>query len=162
MIYGRLQSGLEIIIKNLDYDLQGYKGRHVEMLLSVMRSPYLELQRGIHSHLFKPFEFYSVELIDELLKQKGVTSRGDKEGIILSGEFIDSYIVPEKWISFKTSYSLKFLMEKPPALKTEDGIFLLNPFHLNKKVPIEQFPQLITIGTGSFTLVAWHPLPDVN
>lgn len=157
-LVGQLQSGLEIIINNFYYDLQRYKGHHVEMLLSVLRSPYLELERGIHNQLFSPEEYYSVELIDELLEEKGLNSIISRECIILTGEYIDSYIVPQKWIPLITSKWLKSLLREPSALKTGDGIFLLNPFHLRKKVPIEEFPQQVTIATGSIELVAWLPL----
>jgi hypothetical protein len=159
VIDGCLQSGLEITIKNLDYDLRGYKGQHVEMLLSVMRSPYLELQRGIHNSLFAPEEFYSIELIEELREKK--KSLNNREVIILSGEYLDSYNVPEKWLHFKTSNSIKFLMEKVSALKTRDGIFLLNPFHSMKSIPVEEFPHPVIIASGSFNLVAWLPLPVI-
>ena len=162
LIEGRLQSGLNIIITDRFYDLQGLKDQYVEMLLSVMRSPYLELQRGIHNQLFASEEYYSVELIDELLEEKGFSSTDDRECIILTGEYIDSYIVPEEWKPLKTSNWLKSLITDPPALRTRDGIFLLNHFHLVKKVPIEEFPQFVTIATGSIGLVAWYPLPATN
>jgi len=158
LIEGCLQSGLNLIIKDLFYDLKGTKGEYVEMLLSVMRSPYLELQRGIHSQLFDSEEYYSVELIDELLEEKGFSSTDDRECIILTGEYIDSYIVPKEWIPLKTSNWLKSLITNPSALRTGDGLFLLNPFHLIKKAPIEKFPQRVTIATGSIKLVAWYPL----
>ena len=95
-IVGKLQSGIEVIIKDVYYDLQNCIGHHVDMLLSFMRSPYLELQRGIHNQLFLSEEFYSVELIDELLSKNGVTSDGNERTIILIGEYIDSYTIPEK------------------------------------------------------------------
>jgi hypothetical protein len=161
-LVGRLQSGLEIIIKDFYYNLQRYKGYHVEMLLSVMRSPYLELERGIHHQLFLPEEFYSIELIDELLKEKGFISRDSRKRIILTGEYIEPYTVPQKWIPLITSKWHKSLLREPCALKTGDGIFLLNPFHLRKKVPIEEFPQLVTIATGSIELVAWQPLSTLD
>ena len=157
-LVGQLQSGLEIIINNFYYDLQKYKSHHVEMLLSVLRSPYLELERGIHNQLFSPEEYYSVELIDELLEKKGFNSISSRESIILTGEYIEPYIVPKKWIPIVKSKWLKSLLREPSALKTRDGIFLLDPFHLRKKVPIEEFPQQVTIATGSIELVAWLPL----
>jgi len=162
LIDGRLHSGLGIIIKDLFCDLRGQKGQHVEMLLSVMRSPYLELQRGIHNQLFAPFEFYSVELIDELLEEKGFSSTDDRECIILTGEYIDSYIVPKKWAPLIRPDLLKILPKELSALKTSDGIFLLNPIHLRRKVPIEEFPQHITIASGVIKLMAWHRLLAMN
>jgi len=50
------------------------------------------------------------------------------------------------------------LLKKPPALRTENGVFLLDRIHLEKKVPVEEFPREISIGTGSISLAAWHPL----
>ena len=159
-LVGRLQSGLEIIIKDIYYDLHRYVGHHVEMLLSVLRSPYLELERGIHNKLFAAEEYYSVELIDELLKKKGFNpySRDKRKRVILTGEYIDSYTIPEKWVPLIKPKSFKLLLKKASALKTGDGIFLLNPFHLRKKIPIEEFPRDVTIASGSISLAAWHPL----
>jgi hypothetical protein len=157
-IEGKLQSGLIITIHNEDFDLLRYKNCHVEMLLCVLRSPYLELERGIHNQLFSPEEYYSVELIDELIKQKGFRPRPNIRRIIITGEYIDSYLIPEKWIPLIKSRYYKSLIEEPSAIKTKDGIFLLNPFHLIKKVPIEQFPRDVTIAFGRADLVAWHPI----
>lgn len=161
-LVGSLQSGLEIIIKYSYNDLQRYKGEHVEMLLCVLRSPYLELERGIHNQLFAAEEHYSVELIDELLKIKGFSlySRDSRKRIILTGEYIDSYIIPKEWIPLITSKWFKSILKEPSAIRTDDGIFLLNPFHLRKRVPIEEFPREVTIATGSISLAAWYPLPE--
>ena len=159
MINGRLQSGLEIIIKNVYYDFQDQEGQQVEMLLSVMRSPYLELQRGLHNKLFGREDFYSVELIDELLGKKGLSSKDDNECIMLNGEYINSYIVPEKWTPFMWSGFFKILPKKLSALKTSDGIFLLNPIHLRRASSTEVFPRIVTIATGYIRLIAWYPLP---
>ncbi|MFW9896811.1 MAG: hypothetical protein ACFFD7_13480 [Candidatus Thorarchaeota archaeon] len=160
-ILGELQSGLEIYIEDHYYDLEECIGRHVEMLLSVLRSPYLELERGINNdQLFAPWKYYSIEVIEEMKKKMGSRSVNSKKNLILSGEFIDSYVIPEGWIPCITSdlYKGLFLRKKPSALRTEDGLFLLRSVHLEKKVPIEQFPQQVTIGTGCIDLVAWYPL----
>jgi len=157
---GRLQSGLEIIITSFYDDLQRFIGKSVEMLLSVLRSPYLELERGIHSSYFATEDYYSVELIDELIKQKKINpiSKDRRKRIILTGEYIDSYTIPEKWDNLIRPKVFKCLLKGSSALKTNDGIYLLNPFHTRKKIPIEKFPREVTIATGSITLVAWHPL----
>jgi hypothetical protein len=157
-ITGRLSSGLEIIITEFYYDFRKYIGRHVEMLLCVLRSPYLELEKGIYNQQFLSEEYYSVELIDELLEKKGFNSRDIKRDIILTGEYIDSYIIPKKWTSLIEQKYFKILLKDPSAIKTSDGIFLLSPFHLRKSVPIEEFPREVTIATGSIDLVAWYPL----
>lgn len=157
-ILGELPSGLEVYIEDRYYDLEGGIGRYVEMLLCVYRSPYLELERGIdNNQLFAPFEYYSIEIIEELKKKMGSSSVSKKK-LILTGEYIDPYIIPEEWVPYITSSFFKGLLKKPTALRTEDGIFLLKPMHLEKKIPIEQFPQEISIGTGSISLAAWHPL----
>jgi hypothetical protein len=51
-IVGELQSGMKVIIKDIYYDLGNYISHYVEMLLSFMRSPYLEQKRGIHNPFF--------------------------------------------------------------------------------------------------------------
>lgn len=155
-VVGNLQSGMEVIIDDYYFDLREWIGQSVEMLLSFLRSPYCELQRGIQNHIFLPFKYYSVELIDELLENKGVVSTGDKGVIVLTGEFIDSCIIPEKWVPLTQRKLFQLLYKKPAALKTEDGTFLLYPFHLQKQVPIEKFPREVTMA-GSLNLEAWIP-----
>ena len=51
-IVGQLRSGKKVIIEDVYYNLQKYIGRHVGMLISFKRSPYLELKKGIHNKLF--------------------------------------------------------------------------------------------------------------
>jgi hypothetical protein len=157
-ITGRLQSGLEIKINDLFYDLQRYIGHHVEMLLCVLRSPYAEYKIGMNNKYFLSEEYYSVELIDDLKKEKGFESSDNKKCVALTGEYIDSYIIPEKWIPLIESRWFKFILNKPSAIKIDDGLFLLYPFHLRKRVPIENFPKIITLITGCIDLAAWHPL----
>lgn len=155
-IAGRLQSGIEVILEDIYYDLRDYVGHYVEMLLSFMRSPYLELQRGIRNQLFLSEEFYSVELIDEFLSKKGVTSNRNERTIVLIGEYIDSYTIPEKWIPLIQRKSFQVLFRDLSALKTEDGTYLLNPIHLQKRVPIDHFPKEVTMA-GGLRLEAWFP-----
>ena len=155
-VVGSLQSGMDVIIKDIYYDLRECVGRYVDMLISFMRSPYCELQRGIQNQIFLPSKYYSVELIDELLSQKGVVSTGNERVIVLAGELIDSYIIPEKWAPLPQRGSFKALFREPSALKTEDGTFLLSPIHLRRRVPIEKIPQEVTIA-GSLRLEAWTP-----
>ena len=160
-ILGELQSGLEIYIEDNHYDLEGCIGRHVEMLLSVYRSPYFELERGLNNEqLFIPWKYYSIEAIEELKKKLGSSSRSSKKSLILTGEYIDAYIIPEEWIPHITTnlYKGLLLLKKPAALRTENGVFLLDMVHLEKKVPIKQFPREVSIGTGCIKLAAWHLL----
>ena len=156
-IVGRLQSGIEVIIKDIYYDLREYIGHHVEMLLSFIRSPYCEQQRGIHNQIFLPERFYSVELIDELLSKEGVISTGNERTVILTGEYIDSYTIPEKWTPLIQRKTFKALFKEPSALKTEDGTYLLYPWHSTKRVSIEEIPQEV-IMAGALRLEAWSPL----
>jgi len=156
VLVGELQSGLEIYINNYDYDLQRYIGHYVEMLLCVLRSPYLE--RGMKPQLFLSGEYYSLELIDELLKGRGQSPRTNERELTLVGEYIDSYVIPEEWVPLIKSRFFEDLLKSPSALKTEDGIFILNPIHLEKRIPFEEFPQEVTIATGCIDLAAWRPL----
>ena len=155
-LFVQLQSGLEIYIIDYHYDLRGYIGSYVEMLLFIQRSPYLE--RGRSPQLFAPDEHYSIELIDELVKEKGFSPGTNEKEHTIVGEFINSYTIPEEWIPrIKSSFFLS-LLKNPSALSTEDGIFLLSPVHLNKRVPIENFPQKVSISTGRINLIAWYSL----
>lgn len=157
-LIGELQSGLKIYINSYHYDLEEYIGRHVEMLLCVVRSPYLELERGISNQLFLPSEYYSIGLIDELKKKQGVSVVNNKKKFILTGEYIDSYLIPEEWIPLIESEFFKSFLKKSSALKTRDGTYLLNPSHLRKRIQAEEFPREISIGTGCIDLAAWYPL----
>ena len=157
-ITGRLRSGLEIKIQNFFYDLQGNIGHHVEMLLCVLRSPYAEYKKGMKDQPFSPEKYYSVELIDELKKGKSFDSKYNRRCVILTGEYIDSYIIPQKWAPLIKSKWFKSILKDPSAIHTDDGVLLLYPFHLRKNVPIERFPKIVTIATGYIDLAAWHPL----
>ena len=155
-IVGRLQGGMEVIIEDIYNDLRECIGRHVDMLMSFIRSPYSELKRGIHNQIFLPEEYYSVELIDELLGKRGVVSTYNKRATTLTGEYIDSYAIPEKWAPLTQRGSFEALFKEPSALKTEDGTFLLYPIHSRRRVPVEQIPQEVTM-VGGLSLEAWTP-----
>ena len=155
-IVGSLQSGMELIIVDHYSDLWEYIGRYVDMLLSFMRSPYCELERGIRSQIFSPENFYSVKLLDELLSKKGVVSTGNEKVVVLTGEYIDSYTVPEKWTPLTQGSAFEVLFKEPSALRTEDGTFLLYPIHSRRAIPIEKVPREVTMA-GSLSLRAWTP-----
>jgi len=155
-IVGSLQSGIEVIIKDIYYDLRESVGCQVDMLLSFLRSPYCELQRGIQNQIFEQSQYYSVELLDELLSQKGAVSTGTERVIVLVGEFIDSYTIPDKWAPLPQRGSFEALFKDPSALRTEDGTFILSPIHLRRRIPIEEIPHEVTIA-GVLSLQAWTP-----
>lgn len=157
-ITGQLQSGLEIKINDLFYDLQRYNGHHVEMLLCVFRNPYAEYKKGMINQPFLPEEYYSIELIDELKEKKGFNSKRIKKHVVLTGEYLDSYVIPEKWIPLMEPKWFKRILKEPSAIKTEHGIFLFYPFHMRKRASIESFPKNVAILTGCIDLAAWHPL----
>ena len=152
-IIGRLESGLEVYIKSYRDNLEEYINRYVKMLLCVTRSPYLE--RGKKNQLFLPYKHYSIELIDELLSELSVSPVTNEKELILTGEFIDSYAIPEEWVPHVTSKFFRDLLTHSSALDTRHGIFLLSPQHLEKRVPIEEFPPQVSIATGLIELVAW-------
>jgi len=158
-IIGQLQSGLEAQIYNIYYDLQEFIGQHVEMLLCVLRSPYLELEKGIINQPFSTDKYYSIELIEELEeKADTISENNERRLMVLTGEFIDSYIIPQEWIPLIKSRWFKGILKNASAIHTNDGIFILYPFHLRRKVPIEKFPETVSIGTGRIDLAAWYPL----
>lgn len=155
-VFGRLQSGVEVIIDDYYYDLSEYIGCYVDMLLSFMRSPYSEQKREIRNEIFLPEKYYSVELVNELIKKSGGESTGGESVVILTGEYIGSYVIPEKWTVLVQRRSFKMLFRKSSALKTDDGIYLLYPFHSQRRVPIEQIPREVTMA-GGLKLEAWTP-----
>lgn len=156
-ITGHLNSGLDIKIHNYFYDLQKYIDHYVEMLLCVLRSPYLEYEKGLSNQPFSSEKFYSLELIGELEEKENLNSKDNGIIITLTGEYIDSFDIPQKWLSHIKSKWSKIIPKEPSAINTEDGIFLLYPFHLKKKIPVEMFPKFITIATGTIDLIAWYP-----
>ena len=159
-ITGKLQSGLELKINDLFYDLQRYIGYYVDMLLCVLRNPYAEYKMGMINQLFLPEEYYSIKLIEELKKEKSLNSKVNKKWTILAGEYIDSYSIPKKWIPLiKSKWFISTLIE-PSAIDTKEGVFLLYPFNLRRRLPIENFPKKVSIATGCIDLVAWHPVPQ--
>ena len=157
-IFGQLQSGLEIWITDYGFDLRKYVGQHVDMLLSVMRNPYLEHRLGIKSN-FLSWAYYSIEIVDEvrddLTKKYGLLPKEKRNELILTGEYIDPYTIPKDWDSLIRKKD-RSLLRNPSALRTEDGIFLLSPFHLRKPAPNTKIPKTIVIGTGLISLVAWR------
>lgn len=106
------------------------------------------MKRGIQNQIFLPEKFYSVELVDELLKKKGGVSTGGESVVVLTGEYIESFAIPEKWAPLNRRRSFKMLFKEPSALKTEDGTFLLYLFHSRRQVPIEQIPNEVIMAGG--------------
>jgi hypothetical protein len=147
---------MEVIIEDNYHDLRDYIGYHVDMLISFMRSPYSELQRGIRSQVFSAESFYSVELIDELLSQRRLISTGSEKVTVLVGKYIESYHIPKKWAPLTQRKSFIVLFKEPSALKTKEGTFLLSPFHLQKQIPSERISQEVTMA-GGLSLEAWLP-----
>lgn len=163
-ITGQLESGLEIKINDLFYDLQGYIGHHVEMLLCVFRNPYAEYKKGMISQPFLTEKYYSIELIDELKVKKGkrFDSLDNKKHVILTGEYIDYYVIPEKWTPLMEPKWFRQILKEPSAIKTGDVIFLFYPFHMRKRTSIESFPKSVTIVAGRIDLAAWHPFLELE
>ena len=159
---GKLESGLEIKITDLFYDLQDYIGHYVEMLLCVFRNPYSEYKLGMINQPFLTEKYYSIDLIDELKKGKSFNSVVNKRHMILTGEYIDSYDIPKNWIPLMEPKWFKQILKEPSAIKTSDGLFLLYPFHTRKKKPIENFPRVVTIVAGRIDLVAWRPFLELD
>lgn len=153
-VFGVLQSGVEVIIDDYYYDLRECIGRRVDMLLSFMRSPYSEQKRGIQNEIFLPEKYYSVEVHDELINRDGGASIGGESVLILTGEYVGSYTIPEKWAPLTQRKPFDMLFKEPSALKTEDGTFLLYPIHSQRRVPVEQIPREVTMA-GGLKLEAW-------
>jgi hypothetical protein len=139
---------VEVIINDYYYDLREYIGYYIDMLLSFMRSPYCELKRGIRNEIFLPSKYYSVEVIDELLSKGGAVSTGNEGVVVLTGEYIDSYIIPEKWAPLPQRGSFEMLFKEPSAIKTEDGTFLLYPIHSQRVLLLT-----LLLGLGSRSLL---------
>ena len=153
-IDGKLPSGLKVVISDYYYDLRECVGRYVDMLLSFTRSPYCEQKRGIQNQCFAPFKYYSVKIVEDLVDDGLVESAYDESVVVLTGEYIDSYTIPEKWASVPKRGPFQTLYNEPSALKTEDGTFLLFPIHSRRQVPVEQIPREVTMA-GGLKLVAW-------
>ena len=59
-IDGKLPSGVEVVITDYYYDLRESIGCYVDMLLSFIRSPYCEQERGIRSDLLSLILAYDI------------------------------------------------------------------------------------------------------
>ncbi|KKN25523.1 hypothetical protein LCGC14_0883900 [marine sediment metagenome] len=81
-------------------------------------------------------------------------SEPDRE-IILKGDFIQSYTIPENWDCLITDKADRAMLINLSALKTEDGIFLLRHVHTRTQSAIDKIPKPMLIGTGLISLVAW-------
>ena len=97
-----------------------------------------------------------MELVDELFGTKEMVTTDNKRATKLTGKYIGSYIIPKKWAPLTQRGSFEALFKEPSALKTEDGTFLLYPFHSRRRVPVEQIPQEVTM-VGGLSLKAWTP-----
>ena len=97
-----------------------------------------------------------MEVVNELVREEIVDSADHEGVVVLTGEYIDSYTIPEKWAPLPQRGSFEMLFKEPSALKTEDGTFLLNPIHLKRSVPIEKIPKKVTMA-GGLDLEAWMP-----
>ncbi|HEC39896.1 MAG TPA: hypothetical protein ENI29_16785 [bacterium] len=159
-IQGQLSGGLRILIEDYHFDLRKYVGQHIDMLLMVMRSPYLEHKLGTKSS-FLPEKYFSIKIVNDLKKElshKGYElnkSEPDRE-IILKGDFIHSYTIPEDWDRLITDKADRAMLINPSALKTEDGVFLLRRVHTRTQFAINKIPKPMLIGTGLINLVAWR------
>ena len=162
----RLNSGQAITVDSKLYkdgDMKEFIGKEIDVLLSGFRSPITEYR--IMPENNSPFElegeYYKFDMIEELeRKMQEKTKKRDTKlislkklgnsALIIEGTYIPKYFPDPKWNHRK----LILFPDGGPAFDTEDGIFLLSPFHLKPKIPIEDFPKRFKMFL-SLGLVDW-------
>jgi len=166
LITMRLNSGLSITLdSNLykDGDIKDFIGQEVDVLISGFRSPITE--HRLMPNNVSPFElegkYYQFDMIEELERKMDKTKRGSNRkavpklnvwdsALIMEGIFIPKYFPDAKW---KNKELIRY-KNGTPAFDTEDGIILLSPFHLEPKVPFEDFPKIFKMFL-TLRLVDW-------
>ncbi len=144
----RLNSGRSITLESKLYkdgDMKDFIRKEVDVLLTGFRSPIAEhrLMPNNNSPFEMEGEYYKFDMIEELERnlEKERKSSNHKavpnSALIMEGNFIPKYFPDSKWNSKK----LIMFKRGDPAFDTEDGIILLIPFHLEPKVPFEDFPK---------------------
>ncbi len=149
----RLNSGLSITLDSKLYkdgDMKDFIGKEVEVLLSGFRSPITEhrLMPNNNSPFELEGEYYQFDMIEEWEKKMEIKRKSSNRkaipkskvkdsALIMEGTFIPKYFPDFKW----KSKELRPFKGGTPAFDTEDGIILLSPFHLEPKVPFEDFPK---------------------
>lgn len=149
----RLTSGQVITLESKLYkdgDMRDFIGKEIDVLLSGFRSPITEYRLMPKNN--SPFElegeYYQFDLIEELereIQEKRKKSKTKatslkklgKSALIIEGTYIPKYFRDPKWKSRK----LYLYPDGGPAFDTDDGIILLFPFHLEPKIPFEDFPK---------------------
>ena len=149
----RLTRGQAITLESKLYkdgDMKDFIGKEIDVLLSGFRSPITEYRLMPENN--SPFElegeYYQFDMIEELerkmqekiKKSRTKTNSLKKLGnsaLIVEGTYIPKYFPDPKW---KRRESLLY-PNGGPAFDTNDGVILLSPFHLEPKIPIEEFPK---------------------
>lgn len=149
----RLTSGQAITLESKLYkdgDMKDFIGKEIDVLLSGLRSPITEYRLMPENKT--PFElegkYYQFDMIEEwerkmqeiIKKSKPKAISLKKLGnsaLIVEGTYILKYFPDPKW----KSRELCLYPDGGPAFDTDDGIILLLPFHLEPKIPFEDFPK---------------------
>ncbi len=162
----RLTSGQVITLESKLYkdgDMRDFIGEEIDVLLSGLRSPITEyrLMPDNNSPFELEGEYYQFDLIEELerkMQQKRKKSQPKaislkklgKSALIMEGTYIPKYFPDPKW----KGRALHLYPDSGPAFDTDDGIILLWPFHLEPKIPFEDFPKRFKMFL-SLKLVDW-------
>lgn len=162
----RLTSGQVITLKSelyKDGDMKDFVGKEIDVLLSGFRSPVTEYRLMPENN--SPFElegkYYQFDLIEELdqkrqekIKKNNLKTTSLKKlgssALIIEGAFIPKYFRDPKW----KRRELVLYPDGGPAFDTDDGVILLSPFHLEPKIPFEDFPKRFKMFL-SLGLVDW-------
>ena len=162
LITMRLNSGLSITLDSKLYkdgDIKDFIGQEVDVLISGSRSPITEYR--LMPNNVSPFElegkYYQFDLIEELERDLSKRKRNSNRravpkssALIMEGTFIPKYFPDAKW----KNKELTQYKNGTPAFDTEYGIILLFPWHLEPKVPFEDFPKIFKMFL-TLRLVDW-------
>lgn len=129
-VYGRTESGKEVILFDDKFDLREYQGKVVDCLVDA-------------------FMAQDINSIDE-------NEEYDPRHPIIEGKYIGKYELPKKWEPCKNKN--EFLYEiNLDAVETKDGIMIIDSNDF--KVPINEGDNII-FTVGRLDLKAWLPIED--
>jgi hypothetical protein len=101
-------------------------------------------------------EYYQFDLIEEVerkLQEKGrpkAMRRPRDSALIIEGTYIPSHFPDLQW----KRREIILYPDGGPAFDTDEGIILLSPFHLEPKIPYEDFPKRFKMFL-TLSLVDW-------
>ncbi|MFW9970369.1 MAG: hypothetical protein ACFFDF_09230 [Candidatus Odinarchaeota archaeon] len=129
-IYGKTESGFEIIIFDDKYDLRNYQGKTIECLINA--------------------------ILPQEIDKKYESKETDPRHPQIEGSFIGKYAIPKKWKPCEKQNDLLYAVDRH-AVETKDGIIIIDT---DEYVNSLNKGDHITFTVGRLDLMAWLPLEN--